>query len=614
MARKIRPRYGETANPSHVVKVKPGARLTIQEFVSVARGDGEGTFAKVELAGAWKSRCEESHTYVARAMTTALAKKASAGTLEQRDLIYGVLTGFGNFKDRPLRDQQEIEDLQSNILRSHSVGTGPPLPVEVVRGILLLRARTFAEGRSAVRPEVVQLLVDMLNRRVHPWVPEQGSVGASGDLSPLAHLSLVLIGEGFAWVDDAPNLTPRVPRHGAEGWDPRLETRPPPMPGERALNRAGLRPFHMLQAKEGLALTNGSTLSAALAALAVYDADVLLGTSNLCVALTLQALMGFTRALDPKVQRVRRHQGQVEAAAQITEFCEGSRLTNRAEATQDAYSLRCAPQVHGAVGSAIDHAWEILEEELNAVTDNPLFFVGEPPEFPEGVPVCDWDVYNAGNFHGQPVSVIADYLKSAISALGGISERRIQMLLDAPKHNRGLPSNLAPVRGGLNSGFMIAQYTAAALVSENKVLSHPSSVDSIPTSSNSEDYVSMAPIAARHARRIVANVTNIIGIELMTATQALDLRIDLLNASPPRSPGTPPHVPPLETISAHEALSRSALAVRKLVREGAPDLGLPGIPVIRDDVVMWGHIASAAGMVASGRALNVAKLAADRKH
>ncbi|MCL5984898.1 MAG: histidine ammonia-lyase [Candidatus Thermoplasmatota archaeon] len=603
MTEGLRPRFGHSADPNLTVHISPGGRLTISELVGVARGDGKGHFARVELAGDWRDRCERSRKYVDDALRDALAKKAQTGKVDPRDLIYGVLTGFGHFKSSPLKDADEVRRMQENIVRSHSVGVGSPLPTEVVRGMMLLRVRAFVEGRSAVRPEIVELLVQMLNSHVHPWIPEQGSVGASGDLAPLAHLALVLIGEGFAWHDDSPELTPTAPKHGSSGWDPRLEMRPRPDSGRVALEKAGLRPIAALEAKEGLALTNGTALSASLGALAVYDADNLWGVANLSASLTLQAMMGFTRAFDGKVQQVRRHAGQIAAAAQMHAFLKHSKLVNKETSSpQDAYSLRCAPQVHGATGTAIDHVWEVLEEEINAVTDNPLFFVGDPLDYPEDPKVCHFDAYSGGNFHGQPISVVVDYLKTALAGLGGISERRIQMLLDS-NHNRGLPGDLAPVDGGLNSGFMITQYTAAALVSENKVLAHPSSVDSIPTSSNAEDYVSMAPIGARHARRVVTNVTNILAIELMVALQALELRLAQLHHP---GPNAPPARPTKEEL---QDLSPSARAVRELVRSGEATHALPAIPLLSEDAFLWPHIASSANLVTSGKVLRTALLA-----
>lgn len=599
-----RPRNGNHVNLDAPVVLAPGCRITIQEFVAVARGDGGGCFAEVRLGGAWREDCNASHGYIANALARVDENHRSGKSVRREDLIYGVLTGFGSNRDKPLQ-AAEVGVLQTNIVRSHAVGTGAPLSAEVVRGMMLLRARTFVEGHSGVRPEVVELIVQMLNRRVHPWVPEQGSVGASGDLCPLAHLSLALIGEGFAWVDDAPEHNVIAPRKDQSGWDVRLEHRPRPVPAKVALEKVGLNPLDHLAAKEGLALTNGAALSASISALTVYDADVLLGSANLVASLTMQAMMGFTRAFDPKVQEVRRHRGQKEVAEQIAMFLEGSRLVNIANEVQDSYSLRCVPQVHGAACTAIDHVWDILEEEINAVTDNPLIFVGQEPSFHESPKVCNWDAYSGGNFHGQVVGAVADYLKIAVSTIAGISERRTQMLLDSHT-NRGLPGNLASEQPGLNSGFMIMQYTAAALVSENKVLSHPSSVDSIPTSSNAEDYVSMAPIAARHARRVVANATNVLAIELISSLQAIDLRLQSETLKGHVSGDTESLESASTEVGAFEPLSPSALAVRQLVRTGGAAENLPGVPVVRRDTLLWGFMATAANLISSGRVLGLA--------
>jgi len=520
-----RPHQGSAVDVSAPVELCPGQRLTIRDVVAVARGDKDGNYADVTLCGDWADRCRASHDHIvtavqeARAVLSSLPDDASeeavVAAIKERTgvelasklplFIYGVTTGFGSNRDRLLFDPVDVSKMQVNILRSHAAGVGEPSPVEVVRAMLLLRARAFVEGCSGVRPDIVQLLVDMLNGRVHPVVPQQGSVGASGDLCPLAHLGLVLIGEGEAWVG-----RPAPGQHPARG--------------DEALAAAGLTPLDHLEAKEGLALTNGTNLSTAFGVLAAHDADVLLGTANLAGAMSLQALCGFTRAFDPRVQQARSNQPQAQAAHQVTAFLAGSRLVNKAEDVQDCYSLRCIPQVHGAALRAIDHVWDILTDEINAITDNPLFFVGDgKPVFPENPTVCLWNAYAAGNFHAEPVALACDYLKLAIAELGSISERRAQLLLD-PHHNRGLPPHLSAGEPGLYSGLMLAQYTAAALVSENKVLAHPACVDSIPTSSNAEDHVSMAPIAARHARRMIGNVQTVIAIELLCALQALDLR------------------------------------------------------------------------------------------
>lgn len=546
------------------VRLAPGDDLTIPQVVAVARH-----MAIVDLEGDWRARCERSAEYVRRLVDQSLDRSVdsladlvrsrfqgrtappsiaalleapsqdteSTSRLAMRALVYGVTTGFGNSKNRPLRSRAQCEQMQYNMLRSHACGVGPALPAEVVRAAMLLRLRSFIEGHSGVRPELVTMLRECLNARVHPWVPSQGSVGSSGDLCPLAHLAQVLVGEGFAWVGGR-------------------DEREPALPAAKALAKAGLSPLDTLKPKEALALTNGTSITTALAALAAYDAAVLLGTANVAAAMSLQALRGCSRALDPRIHAVRRHAGQVRAAADILRFAAGGSLLDTCDDTQDAYSLRCAPQVHGAAGTAIEHAWSVIEQECNAVTDNPLFFHEPDPDReggselkregtqarrhegagpPDGYGQCIWDAYAGGNFHGEPVGIAADYLKIAVAELASISERRTQHLLDA-HHNRGLPANLCPTgpndvdraadaSTALNSGLMIAQYTAAALVSENKVLAHPASVDSIPTSANAEDHVAMSPIAARHARQVVENTRNVLGVELVCAAQALEWRL-----------------------------------------------------------------------------------------
>lgn len=526
------------ARPSlRPVNLSPGCDLTIEQLVAVARGDGGGHYAEVRLDGHWRERCQRSSDYVSRSVDETMGKSRDelanlarqrapappvAGVIDdaRRALIYGVTTGFGTFKSRPLDSRDAAEAMQLNLLRSHATGVGAPMPIEVVRAMMLLRVRTFIEGHSAVRPALVEWILELLNRGVHPFVPEKGSVGSSGDLCPLAHLALVVVGEGLAWMGN-PSISGPVPGMA----EARL---PDPRPAREVLQAAGLadRVLSSLAPKEGLALTNGTAAATAYAALAAYDAAALYGSANLGASVTLQALCGATRAYDPKVHALRRHDSQCHAAAQILRFVTGSRLVNSSGEVQEAYSLRCAPAVHGAALHAIRHAWDVIENELNAVTDNPLFFDGDTDGPPcDAYAACIWDAYTAGNFHGEPVGMVADYLKIAVAELASISERRTQALLDG-QHNHGLPANLwpDPATAGLNSGLMIAQYAAAALVSENKVLAHPASVDSIPTSSNIEDHVAMSTIAARHARHVVDNARHVLAVELLAATQALEIR------------------------------------------------------------------------------------------
>ena len=400
---------------------------------------------------------------------------------------YGVTTGFGDLADVRIEPEQTAE-LQRNLVRSHAAGVGDPLPAEVVRAMLLLRANALAVGLSGVRPEVVQLLVGMLNATVHPLVPSRGSVGASGDLAPLAHLALVLIGEGEAWVDDAG-----------------------PGPGGEALERAGLTPL-TLEAKEGLALLNGTQLMGALAALALDDARRLATSADVIGAMSLEAMLGTASAFDEALIAARPHPGQVAVAAHLRALLADSEIgashAASAHRLQDAYSLRCMPQVHGAVRDALDQLERVLAVEMNAATDNPLIF-------PSG------EVISGGNFHGEPLALAIDYAKMAVAELASISERRSARLVDA--HLSGLPAFLTDAPG-LRSGLMIAQYTAAALVNELQTLAHPSSVDTIPTSANQEDHVSMGATSALHLREVVDRAEAVLAIEALCAAQGLDFR------------------------------------------------------------------------------------------
>ena len=525
-----------------IIDHKPDC-LTLEKLIVVARGDDEGRLARVVVAEESLRRTERSGAIIQEAVVRAQAEFESASP-ENRHLflIYGVNTGFGINRDKPVQTYADCCKLSQNILFSHATGVGSPLPSEIVRATMLLRLRTFAEGLSGVRPGLLILLAEMLNRKVHPMVPSQGSVGSSGDLCSLSHLSLVLIGEGKAWVEpDYPSPSPNT-------WDDTVDARRGLMTGSEALRAVGLEPLPApnvpngsalegvrLGPKEGLALTNGATVATAISALATHDAACLLASSNLAGAMTHQAVGGITRAFEPCVSEVRRHKGQTAVARELMSFIENpdpSGLDNRAAVmfqTQDDYGLRAIPQVHGAALSAVWHAREVIEAEMNAVTDNPLVFCEreeqcrKPYDERVGRPVSVWPVYSAANFHGEPVGLVADYLKLAVSELANISERRAQMLLDANR-NRGLPANLSGGKGGLDSGFMIFQYTAASLVSENKVLCHPASCDSIPTSSDAEDHVAMATTAARHLRMVVLNLANVLAIEFICATQALALR------------------------------------------------------------------------------------------
>lgn len=397
--------------------------------------------------------------------------------------VYAISTGVGPLCAVPI-SAADARTLQVNIVRSHAAGVGPPLPEPVVRAIMVLRANALACGHSGVRPLVIDMLLEMLARGVHPIIPEQGSLGASGDLAPLAHLALVLIGEGEAIFQGA-----------------RLS-------GAEALARAGLSPL-VLQAKEGIALINGTQLMSALGTLFLLQAERLADTADIAGALTIEALGGTDRAFLPLLHKARPHPGQAVSAQRILEALKGSeRVVGQGYSrVQDAYSLRCMPQVHGAVRQALAHLREVLAVEINSATDNPLLFPDEG------------EVISGGNFHGEPLALVLDYAAIGVSELASISERRVERLVN-PQLS-GLPAFLT-TREGLNSGYMLAQYTAAALVSENKVLCHPASVDSIPTSANQEDHVSMGAHAARKAMAVLQNSQQVLGIELAVACQAIE--------------------------------------------------------------------------------------------
>jgi len=381
------------------------------------------------------------------------------------------------------------------LIRSHSAGVGESLSTDVVRALMLLRANTLAKGYSGVRLETLEAIVEMLNKGVHPMIPSKGSVGASGDLAPLSHMVLVLIGEGKA------------------------EYKGEIMSGREAMKKAGIKPVE-LEVKEGIALNNGTQLMSAIAALTVHDAENLIKTAEITAALTLEALLGVYDAFDEKIQKVRPHKGQATTAENIRALVDGSQLVQTgAQAMEklhrphDAYSLRCTPQVLGAARDAIEYARKVVEIEINSATDNPLVFPEEA--------MC----LSGGNFHGQPISLAMDFLGIALAMVGNISERRITRLMDE-RLNNGLPAFLIPpeAKKGVSSGLMTVQYTAAALASENKILAHPACVDSIPTSANFEDFVSMGVAAAQKARQILENTQYIVAIELLCAAQAIEYR------------------------------------------------------------------------------------------
>ncbi len=420
--------------------------------------------------------------------------------------VYGVNTGFGALSETRI-SAADVRALQRNLVRSHATGIGTDLSLPAVRGIILLRAQVLALGHSGVRVELVELLLEMLNRGVHPRIPSQGSVGASGDLAPLAHLALALIGEGEASRD-------LPPKGGA--YDSTM--RPRIVNSAEALRAAGLAPL-MLESKEGLALINGTQYMTALGTLCLLEAERLCVAADVAGAMSLEALKGSTRPFDERLQAARPHPGQATVAKNLrallaeSEIAESHRNCGK---VQDAYSLRCMPQVHGASRDALGWVRQVLEREVNSVTDNPSVFIG-----PDG----EADVISGGNFHGQPLALALDLAAMAVAELANISERRVEQMVN-PTLSTGLTPFLA-VGSGLHSGFMIAQVASASLVSENKVLSHPASVDSIPSSAGKEDHVSMGSVSARKLEQVVANTKNALAIEIMTAAAGVDQRAPL---------------------------------------------------------------------------------------
>ncbi len=424
----------------------------------------------------------------------ARARRVVDGAVERNAVVYGVTTGFGNFADVVI-PRDRLRELQLNLVRSHAAGVGEPLGEAETRALMVLRANVLAKGFSGVRLETLDLLIAMINAGVHPVVPSQGSVGASGDLAPLAHLALALVGEGSSC-------------YGARR-----------QPSAEALAAAGLAPV-ALEAKEGLALINGTQLITGLAGLALAEAWRLARTADVAGALSLDALKGTDVAFDPRIHAMRPHPGQAASARNVAKLLAGSAIRESHRdcgKVQDAYSLRCMPQVHGACRDALAYVDRTVGIEMNAATDNPMVFADD------GV------LLSGGNFHGEPVALASDVLAIAVAELGSISERRVERLVNPALSS--LPAFLTP-EGGLQSGLMIAQVTAAALVSENKVLAHPASVDSIPTSANKEDHVSMGVVAARKAVQVVANVRRVLAVELIAACQALEF-LKPLESSPP---------------------------------------------------------------------------------
>ena len=443
-----------------------GSNLTVENSISIIR---QGLKLKLNPSAAKKIK---------------KSRDLVDSWIAKDEVIYGITTGFGEFKNVKI-PAESLKKLQSNLIKSHSAGVGNYIPDETARLMILFRINSIAKGYSGVRLELIETLIRFFNSGIVPLIPSQGSVGSSGDLAPLSHLALCLIGEGLC------KYNGKV------------------LSSKAAFAKCGIKIVE-LSAKEGLALINGTQMMTAYLVSSVYDAIMLSKLADVSGSLSLDAMKGSVKAFDAKIQQVRPHKGQIKSAANLRALLKGSEI-NKSHAgcdkVQDAYSLRCMPQVHGAVRDTIEHCKNVLEIEMNSATDNPLIF-SETGEFISG-----------GNFHGEPVAFIADFLAIAISELGSISERRTARLVDGSLS--GLPRFLIK-EGGLNSGLMIAQYTAAALASENKVLSHPASVDSIPTSANQEDHNSMGSVGARKCYNVIENVKNIIAVEFLCAAQGID--------------------------------------------------------------------------------------------
>ena len=454
-----------------------GENLTFEHVLAVAYGKpGEPSVALADSSKENVGRCAA----------------AVDRLIERGEIAYGITTGFGAFKDKII-STDEVELLQRNIVLSHAVGVGNAFDTATVRAIMLIRANTLARGFSGIRVRTLELILECLNRGVHPVIPEKGSLGASGDLAPLAHFACLLIGEGKA-------------EFGGETVN-----------GAEALKRAGLSPI-TLAAKEGLALTNGTTVMTAVGLLETAHAKRLADLADVSGCMSLEALHGTLDAFDARIHSLRPHPRQIDCAENLRDILEGSEFVRGFDPTnvQDAYTLRCMPQVHGACRDAVAYAEWLLKLELNSVTDNPLIFVDEND--PEKI-----DVISGGNFHGEPLALAFDYLVIALAELGNISERRTMRLTDESSNAHTLPAFLTE-HGGLNSGFMIVQYTAAALCTENKILAHPASVDTIPTSANVEDHVSMGATGALKLRQVADNLSNVLAIELLCAAQGIDFR------------------------------------------------------------------------------------------
>jgi len=436
--------------------------LSIEDFLSYSRGNN-----KIKLSKEQKEQIKRAENVV-------------NDILKKEEPVYGINTGFGDLCDIAI-PQEKAEQLQKNLVMSHACGVGKKLSKETVKGAMFLKLNALSKGYSGIRLKTLETMIDIYNKGILPVVPKKGSVGGSGDLVPLAHIALVLLGKGEA------------------------EYKGKILPGKEALKKANIKPIK-LTAKEGLSLLNGTEVMTSTAGLCIYDSMRLAKTADIALAMTLEALIGSEDSFDRRIHEIKPHPGQKESASNVKKLVSGSQITNQTPPKlQDAYSLRCAPQVHGAFRHALNYVKRIIKTEMNSVTDNPL--------------IIDGKTISGGNFHGESIAITMNYLGIALSELGNISERRLERMLNHKLSN--LPPFLIQ-ESGLNSGLMIAQYTAAALVSENKTISHPSSVDSIPLSACQEDHVSMGSISVKYAKKICKNIEYILGIELMAAAQALE--------------------------------------------------------------------------------------------
>lgn len=414
--------------------------------------------------------------------------------ISQGEPVYGINTGFGVFSNRQI-SSEETRQLNRNLILSHAVGTGAALPTEVVRAAMLIRANTLSKGFSGVRLQLIETLLEMLNKGIHPVIPSQGSLGSSGDLAPLSHLALVI----------STDKNDHEEESGAAEYKGVLSS------GKKAMEQAGISRI-ILEAKEGIALNNGATFSAAIAALCCYEANIQLGIADIALALSLESLRGISSAFDPRIHQSRQHPGQIAVAQKILQLIAGSTLVDSTDRVQDAYSLRCGPQVQGPAWETLQFTEQVVIREINAATDNPLLF-GEG------------EAISGGNFHGEPIGMVMDFLGIALTEISGISERRVYRLTDG-KLNEDLPSMLVDNHeaAGLNSGMMMPQYTAASLVLENRSLASPDSIYSLPTSAAQEDHNANSMTAARHTRSIIENTWHVLAIELYTAARAVDIR------------------------------------------------------------------------------------------